>query len=186
MACIQGKDEIYWFDSCGNQENIYSSDKVQSYNNGMVLSKANSCSVGSGSNQLANQATCGNCNYLQGSICGPSTTTQALSDPTANVVCRDLSCVDSNGVKRVNGESWCDYQGSTGTDDGAGGYLRSTDTVGSRDFRETCINGQIETDRCADYRNEICIETQTTASDSPNGKIFCCCRLNQGYECYQI
>ncbi len=185
IGCVQGKDEVYWFDSCGNQENIYDANKVKSYNNGMILSKNSACSLASGNNLLANQATCGNCNFVLGSICGASTNTQKLSEPNANVVCKDLSCVDADGQKRVNGESWCAYQGSTGTAAGAGGFLRSTDTVGSRDFRETCINGQIETDQCADYRNEICVESQTSTPNTPTGKISsAACRINLGYECY--
>jgi hypothetical protein len=26
-GCLEGNEEIYWFDSCGNRKNIYSSDK---------------------------------------------------------------------------------------------------------------------------------------------------------------
>lgn len=186
VGCVQGKDEVYWFDSCGNQENIYDANKVKSFDDGKVLSKNESCLIGSGTNLLANQATCGNCNYLAGSICGTKTAGQHLSDSTADVVCKDLSCVDGDGKKRVNGESWCAYQGSTGADVGAGGYLRSTDTVGSRSFRETCMNGELRTDPCADYRNEICTEAQTTAPHSPNGKISsAACRINLGYQCYE-
>jgi len=33
VGCFTGKDEIYWFDSCGNRENIYSSDRDLSWNN---------------------------------------------------------------------------------------------------------------------------------------------------------
>ena len=182
ISCIQGKDEVYWIDSCGNQENIYDANKVASFNNVNILSKNNSCSLSVGTNSLANQASCGNCNYLLGSICGTKTSTQKLSEPNANVVCKDISCIDENGKKRLNGESWCAYQSSTGTEKGAGGYLRATDTVGSRDFRESCINGEIKTDPCADYRNEICTQSQTT---TPDGEISsAACRINLGYQCY--
>jgi hypothetical protein len=34
VGCNEGNEEIYWFDSCGNKENIYSSDKDASWNNG--------------------------------------------------------------------------------------------------------------------------------------------------------
>ncbi len=120
IECVQGKDEIYWFDSCGNQENIYDSNKVASWNNGLVLPKNESCSLGNGDNPLANQATCGNCNFITGSTCGPSTPTQKLAEPNANVVCTDLSCIDSDGNKRQNGESWCTYQGDIGVDGNRG------------------------------------------------------------------
>ncbi|HLF54010.1 MAG TPA: hypothetical protein VI544_02415, partial [Candidatus Nanoarchaeia archaeon] len=90
-SCIQGKSEIYWFDSCGNKENIYSADNVKSWNGGRVLIKDESCSLGSGSNFLANQGTCGNCNYYAGSTCGIKSGTEKLDDSLQDVVCKDLS-----------------------------------------------------------------------------------------------
>ena len=38
VGCYEGKDEIYWFDSCGNRENIYSSDNYY----GIYLHSSNS------------------------------------------------------------------------------------------------------------------------------------------------
>ena len=115
-SCVEGLDEVYWFDSCGNKENIYSTNKVQSWNSGKVLSKNESCSIGTASNKLSNKATCGNCNYLTGSRCGLKTTSEKLADGSQNVVCRDLRCTDSTGKVRENGESWCAYQGAIGVD----------------------------------------------------------------------
>ncbi|MBU2589243.1 MAG: hypothetical protein KKB39_00600, partial [Nanoarchaeota archaeon] len=40
-GCI-GED-VYWFDSCGNRENIYDADKRKSYNEGFVMSESESC-----------------------------------------------------------------------------------------------------------------------------------------------
>ena len=104
--CIEGKDELYWFDSCGNKENIYDANKGKSWNDGKVLGKADSCSIGTETNGLKNQNTCGNCNYILGSICGEKTANEKLSDGSIDYVCRDLSCTDKDGQKRVNGESW--------------------------------------------------------------------------------
>ena len=159
VACVSGENGLYWFDSCGNQENIYSSDKVQSYNNGMVLSTSNSCSVGNSGNPVANQGNCGNCNVQEGSICGAGTSTQKLDDPLLpNAVCLDLSCVDSNGNTRQQGESWCGYQGSYGPGNATGGYLRATGTVGSRSFVQTCYDANITTEPCEDYQGEVCVQ----------------------------
>ncbi|MEK6933952.1 MAG: hypothetical protein AABW75_03690 [Nanoarchaeota archaeon] len=180
--CIEGKDELFWYDSCGNRENIYSSNKVESYNKGKVLSKAESCSLGTSSNPLANQKSCGNCNYLLGSKCGKKIADEKLSDNALDFVCRDLSCVDSDGKKRAHGESWCAYQGSIGTDKGADSLLRSTDVAGSRQFRKACIDGEIQTEPCADFRNEICVEAKTPI---PNSGTFssAACRINRAIEC---
>jgi len=193
VSCVENKDEIYWFDSCGNQENIFEGaaqvQKEHSWNNGKVLSKNNSCSLASGNNFLANQEACGNCNYLLGSKCGVKTPSQKLSGITANVVCRDLNCIDESGKKRKHGESWCEYQGSVGIEKTGAGkkgevMYRGTDTAGSRNFRRVCIDGEIRTEPCADYRNEICIESQT---DIPGGKFSsAACRINRAYTCYEF
>ena len=183
-GCFQNEDEVYWFDSCGNRENIYDSNKVKSWNNGKILTKEESCSLLSGNNLLANQKSCGNCNYLLGSKCGKKTNSEKLSDGAFDFVCKDLSCVDEDGEKREHGESWCEYQGSIGTDKGAGGFLRSTDTAGSRHFRKTCIDGSVRIDPCADYRNEICVEAK---SPIPGGKTFssAACRINRWQQCLE-
>lgn len=180
--CIGGKDEIFWFDSCGNRENIYESNKVKSWNDGKILSKEESCSLGNDKNLLANQKSCGNCDYLLGSKCGKKTADEKLSDSAFDFVCRDLSCVDSDGKKRAHGESWCVYQGSIGTDKGADGLLRSTDVAGSRQFRMACIDGEIQTEPCEDYRNGICVEAKTPL---PSGGTFssAACRPNRAIEC---
>ncbi len=182
-GCVQGRDEIYWFDSCGNRENIYDADKFKSFNNGMVLSKTNSCNI------LGNTATCGNCNYLLGSTCGLKTSTQKVADSSVDVVCRDLTCKDENGNTRQNGESWCAYQSSIGVDNvgttNKGVLLqRSVDTVGSRDFRKVCINGEVQTEPCADYRNEVCVQADTPTQ---NNKVFssAACRINRWQQCLE-
>ncbi len=183
-SCVEGRDELYWFDSCGNRENIYSANKAESWNNGEVLTKGESCSLGSGRDPLDNQASCGNCNYLAGSICGAKTSSEKLSDGSIDFVCRDLRCEDSDGQIRENGESWCAYQGTIGVDTGTSGKQRSVDTPGSRHFRQVCLDGEIRTEPCADYRNEICVEGQT---DKASGGTFssAACRLNRWQQCLE-
>lgn len=175
--CVDGKDEIYWFDSCGNKENIYDANKVRSYNDGRVLSKQESCSLGTDSNPLSSQGTCGNCNYLQASRCGQETASEKLADVTQDAVCRDLRCKDENGKIRLNGESWCAYNSAIGVDGS-----RSIDTPGSRHFRQVCIDAEVRTEACADYRNEICVESQSPIS---NGASFssAACRINKWQQC---
>ncbi|HVY01617.1 MAG TPA: hypothetical protein VHA12_02530, partial [Candidatus Nanoarchaeia archaeon] len=168
--CLDGKDEIYWFDSCGNKENIYSANKEQSWNNGKVLSKSASCDV------TNNKNTCGNCNYLLGSRCGAKTSTQKLADNTQNFVCRSLTCLDDEGKERKNGESWCAFDSSIGVDQG-----RSTDVVGSRHFRKVCIDGEVRTEPCQDFRNGICVETKNT--EIVGGFSSAACRLNTWQSC---
>jgi len=169
-GCVEGKDEVYWFDSCGNRENIFSVPRTGSWNNGFVLDKSQSCNISTNG-----KVNCGNCNYLQGNICGRASSKSEVS--VGDFVCKDLSCIDKNGNKRQNLESWCAYQGSTGVEGN-----RGTDTPGSRHFRNTCIRGEIVRDSCADYRNEICVQADT---DIGSGKKFstAACRINRWQEC---
>lgn len=182
-ACSEGKDEIYWYDSCGNRENIYDANKVKSFNAGKILAKNETCSLSTGNNPLGNKNTCGNCNYLLGSICGIKTSNEKLADSSQNYVCRDLSCKDDLGNKRLNGESWCAYQGAIGVD-GTGKTARSVDTPGSRHFRQVCIDGEVRTEPCGDYRNEICVEAQSPIA---NGNTFssAACRINRWQQCLE-
>ncbi len=181
-ACAEdnsGNNKVYWFDSCGNRENIYSANKAESWNKGRVLSESDSCSLNSGNNPLAYQGTCGNCNYLLGSICGAKTSREKLLDSTQEFVCKDLSCIDEEGKKHKQGESWCAFQGAIGVDNG-----RSADSVGSRHYRKTCLNGEIRTDPCQDYRNEICVSEITKLSNG-NSISSAACRINLAYQCYE-
>ncbi|MBM3230168.1 hypothetical protein FJZ22_00735 [Candidatus Pacearchaeota archaeon] len=168
-GCVAQKDEVYWFDSCGNRENIYALPKTTSFNGGGVQPKSASCTL---TQQLTNAGICGNCNYLQGSICKRAPGVASIGD----FACRDLKCTDRWGNKRAPGESWCAYQGSTGQDTN-----RGTDTVGSRHFRETCVQGEVQQDACQDYRNEICV--QTTSGTGATRYTTAACRLNRWAEC---
>ncbi len=159
-GCIEGEEEIYWFDSCGNRENIYSSNKLNSWNEGKVLSKQDSCNPNSANSR---SSSCGNCNYELGSICR-----EFGAGDKGNMegfTCRDLNCDDAPGhagrkKDRINGESWCVYDGQIGNlGIGSIGAL-SVDPVGSRHFRYACVNGEVKVEPCADYRKEICVEDE--------------------------
>ncbi|MBS3091545.1 hypothetical protein J4217_03810 [Candidatus Pacearchaeota archaeon] len=185
-SCINEKDEVYWFDSCGNRENIYDANKVKSFNNGKVLSKNESCSLGTSSNAFSNKNICGNCNYLLGSTCGLKESGDSIY---GNSICKDLRCKDENGAVRQNGESWCAYQGAIGIDKGVGTtkdkqpLFRSIDVVGSRNFRKVCIDGEVRIDPCADYRNEICVQADTKAGSKTFSSAAC--RINRWQQCLE-
>jgi hypothetical protein len=168
INCFEGKDEIYWFDSCGNRENIYDADKDFSWNNGRILSKENSCGAGESN---INSRTCGNCNRALSSICS-ETRGAETSVIDGNFVCKSLKCVEEDGTVRENGESWCAYDGYIG--DGK-------DTVGSRHWKYRCDNGEIISDGCADYRGEIC----TQYDIEEDGKTFSIaeCVINEAMAC---
>lgn len=180
-SCVAGKDEVYWMDSCGNRENIYDAlNRDASWNNGRILAKNESCGLALGNNPFARQASCGNCNYLVGSVCGA----QRAGDITpteGNFMCRDLSCTDEWGTRRKQGESWCAFDSKIGVQ-GTGSGQRSVDLPGSRHYRKACINGEVITEPCADFRNEICSETRDAAA----GFSSAACRINQWQKCAEI
>lgn len=166
IGCVDGKDEIYWFDSCGNRENIYNSDKTASWNNGKILSKGKSCNPNSSN---IDSTTCGNCNRALGSVCASSTDPKVKD---GDYICKSLKCTDAEGKTRENGESWCIYDSYIG--DGK-------DTVGSEHWRAYCSNGKIEVDLCGDYRGKICVQSEMKSS----GKEFsiASCVTNTAFEC---
>ena len=102
-GCLPDREEVYWFDSCGNAENIYGSDKDTSYNNGVLLSKEESCNPDS--NNL-NNADCGNCNYLGGTLCMK---VERGKKPTfGDYACEDINC----GVDSITQEKTAPASGS--------------------------------------------------------------------------
>jgi len=168
VGCVNGTDEIYWFDSCGNKENIYSSDRDSSWNNGKILSKDDSCNSGSSN---INSETCGNCYRALSSVCS-KTKFGETSIKDGNFVCKSLKCIDENGDIRENGESWCVYDSYIG--DGK-------DTVGSRHWKRMCVEGEVIVEPCADYRGEIC--TQSEIEEDGETFTIANCVPNQATEC---
>jgi len=165
-TCYNGK--VYWTDSCGNRENVYSSNKDKSWNNGRVLEPDLVCSPNDGSNK-----DCGNCEYLLGSRCAVWDGTLNIGKPAgSDYYCKRTECVDRNGNKRINGESWCVYDGNVG---------KGLDKVGSRYFREICVDGEVKVEPCAEYRNEICLEG---GIETDSGFFqTAACRVNRWQDC---
>ena len=179
VGCVTGKDEIYWFDSCGNRENIYEGNsaagKTSSYNNGQILSKGESCIV----NLLdpTSVETCGNCDRFTSSKCVATT-----EDPQIDYkgfVCQSLNCTDINGNIRQNGETWCGYDNKIWNETNNLAY--SSDSVGSSHWKMWCDEGTIKSKNCGDYRNFICAEKVISelGFDYSIGE----CVMNQANQC---
>ena len=182
VKCSLDKDEVYWHDSCGNQENIYDSNKARSWNDGKVLPKSESCQLSSGNDPLGNQERCGNCNYFLGSVCGiPGETDETIVDSAlGNFVCQDLSCEDEHGNLRKNGESWCSFESQIGVDnEDQPNTERSVDVPGSSHYRRICLDGEVRTESCGEFRNEICVESRDERADFSSSA----CRINQWQQC---
>ena len=160
-TCVDGKDEVYFKDSCGNIANIYDSGKVSDKDYWRKkISKTEACNS---NNANINNPNCGNCNYLSGSLCGTASRLKT-SPKYGNAICRDLNCKDTTDGPKKHGESWCS------TDN-------NKDSVGSRYFRHLCISGEEIVEPCVDFRNEQCIE------DDINGFSQAACRVNRWQDC---
>jgi hypothetical protein len=201
-TCIDGKDEVYFLDSCGNIANIYDITKdpeelgVDNAKNDpywtKIVPKSESCDETTAG---TSDGACGNCNYYFGSTC---------RDVKGDNVCVDLNCnedVNDDGVKETmrHGESWCANSENYAIDnlgvkkiDVSSGEISTTivdaesyktfNTPGSRYFRMLCYNGEVMVEPCADYRQEICIEAETELS---GGEVFksARCRTNRWDDC---
>jgi hypothetical protein len=184
INCEDGK--IYWFDFCGNRENVYEgnseSEKIESWNGGVVKEKgAEVCSV-----DLTNKnslESCGNCDRAT-SIC-KQTGIGEISVDEDNFVCADLGCDEDGDGKNEwqNGESWCVYEGQVG-EYSKEGVSVSSDIPGSSHYKKECNQGEITIDNCDIYRTQICAEntTQVNGVDFSRAK----CRPNLGRTCFEI
>jgi len=158
-TCVDGKDDVYFLDGCGNLANVYDSQK-QNIENYWTYITAPTCS-GSG---------CGDCDYLAGSTCGTV---------AGKEVCKDLGC-KYEGNDYQHGETWCADAEGVSKIKFTGEKIRSSgqDLPGGRYFRMVCYNGEVTVEPCADYRQEICIQSEVGTFRTAS------CRVNMWQDCY--
>lgn len=166
--CAEG--DVYWFDSCGNKENVYaggsSEEKDKSWNNGRVKDADEICSPDS------DDKSCGNCDYLLGTRCAEWEGFLGVGKPSgSDYFCRRNVCVDRYGNERKNGESWCVVDSQP-------------NAPGARYYREVCIDGSVEVEPCADFRNEICVSSFTSTEEGNFETANC--RVNRWQDCSLI
>lgn len=166
-TCIAGRDEVYFMDTCGNPANIYDSAMISDkeyWTN--IKSKWESCGFGAGN---GNSKSCGNCDYILGSICK-----EEKGASYGDYICTDLNCKKtSNGKSYKHGESWCVYDDK--------GPEEKGNYVGSRFYKHICINGEEVLEACEDYRNEICIEDKLVSGGVSFSQAAC--RVNRWKSC---
>ncbi len=162
--CVEGRDEVYFVDSCGNLANIYDASKIENKEYwSKIYGKAKSCSPGSSN---ADSATCGNCDYYLGSTCKDYKRAEDKVRPNyGDKICRDLSC-EYDGKSYSHGETWC--ANAKGT---------KNNLPGSRYFRLVCYNGDVSVEPCADFRQEICIESDIEGFKTAG------CRVSMWQDC---
>ncbi|MGA2130277.1 MAG: hypothetical protein ABSG05_01520 [Candidatus Pacearchaeota archaeon] len=169
--CVPGKDQVYFVDSCGNMANVYDESRINdpSYWTN-IQDPSTSCNFGSSN---ANSATCGNCDYISGSVCkafqrGSQQTQTAPKN--GNFVCADLSC-HFNGQTYEQGASWCISNTAQ----------RNQNLPGSEDAVQKCFDGEVTTELCDPFRNQICLQT-TSNGNFPVAN----CVVNRWQDCTTI
>ena len=198
-TCVDGRDEVYFLDTCGNIANVYDASKLQDEDYWTYIQPP-TCSVNSDG-----ASSCGNCDYYGGSTCKQRKLGEKVD--YGDNICRDLSC-DYEPFKKIygrnprHGETWCQRIIGTGEDSiSIGTHMSSIpeegtfDTIdlldishsngnlpGSRDFRMVCYNGEVTVEPCADYRQEICIQSEV--GEGQNTFKTASCRANLWRDCY--
>ena len=193
----QDDEDVYWFDSCGNKENIYTGldnsetiDKI-SDNNGLI---ANIDDLKKKTSDVK-----GNCDYLGsdgsfGTVCAQKTKEDGTDDEESTKVtnfCRNTSCTYDGEPKR-NTESWCEtdpnnknpilkinsenkfVNDSSSKDPNTSAESFGLEPVGAEYIRKQCLDGEIITDSCMSYRKEVCIEGTKLVSDDEYQPIAGC------------
>lgn len=93
---------------------------------------------------------------------------------------------NDGGTTRYNGESWCLYDVSPdaySVDFNFNDGKIPIGVMGSRDFVRVCLNGNIITEPCADYRSQICVQTKDSANNRWNQGA---CVMNMWPQCLII
>src|SRR3990172_7760903 len=166
-TCVEDKDEVYFIDNCGNLANIYDAEKADDPNYWTVIvEKGESCSPDSSN---ANSKSCGNCDYLAGSTCKAYQrgNSQTVQPQMGNNICADLSC-EYNGKAYQHGESWCAT---------SSGFTESA--PGSESYRMVCYNGEVTTEECPSFREQVCAEEEV-AEDFTSAS----CVVNRFRDCF--
>ena len=172
-TCVDGEDDVYFVDTCGNLANVYDSSKL---NDNTYWTKMMEPVCGDSAGNKGS-SSCGNCDYNSGSTCKAYQRTQDEVAPVAGEnLCRDLRCTYTDPATKVkktyeHGESWCVSSSLT-----ADKY-----SPGSRDYRLVCMNNEILVEPCDDFRNEICIEEPV--SNAGVQYSYAGCRMNLWRDC---
>ena len=189
-TCVEGRDAVYYLDTCGNLANIYDASKFNDKEYwALMKNPLESCGYQS-SDGNSNSGICGNCDFFKGSTCKKYENTP----PTyGDYICKSLDC-EYKGQDYQHGETWCAVSGggsviqydthvsTTESVKAIKERLQNENIPGSRYFRLMCYNGEVIIEPCADYRQEICLQDQV---DIGNGKVFRygACVANKWQDC---
>jgi hypothetical protein len=95
-------------------------------------------------------------------------------------ICRDLAC-EYDGKRFEHGETWCaEVEGVSDVQkDEKPTNIEEENLPGSRYFRMLCYNGDVTVEPCADFRQEICLESEVNSFSAA------ACVVNRWQDCAQ-
>lgn len=158
QKCINGSQELYNADSCGN---AYIDDIARSCTNHNEI-----CVVHQ--DQQNDSCESMNCNRIYSNY-------ESHSD-FDNLIYINFEPEWKTGMDIPNGASWCVYDTDLDAPPAIG-----TSTRGSVQYKFTCLYGKQYVESCGDGRTSICVETNGTCYD-PNGVDQTCLGKSQS-EC---
>ena len=178
-TCVPDSSQVYFKDTCGNLANVYDASKLNDEQYWTkIIDPTDSCGADS-VNGNANSATCGNCNYLAGSICKPYVRGENVKPSYGDNICQDLGCHTGElaqefkkeyGRDPYHGESWCALSNKAGVK-GFG--------VGTESYVLSCYDGEVIQEGCSvgNHRSLVC------KSDVTNGVSSAACIVNLWQDC---
>ncbi len=131
-GCLPTEDHVFYFDSCGNREEVAS---PCNYLDGSLCGDLE----GDGTYECE-KIDCSDQDVTKLSLYK----NDYLGTPQVEMI----------SAKVRHGESWCIYDVEAQDDDTTGGQ----DPPGSRYYRSVCISGKEYTEPCADFRKEWCMD----------------------------
>lgn len=172
-TCVEGKNEVYFIDSCGNIANIYDANKVDDIAYWSYIPGVEGVEVDEGDGEgNAGSVTYGYCDYLQGSTCRRY---DRGIDPGrarfGDYICRDLGCKASlplsGGQYREHGEEWCSEP--------IGNFENAK--PGQLSYLLYCYDGEVQYELCDSFRNKLCLKNETTGAAD--------CVINEWMQCIE-
>lgn len=151
-TCVDGKNEVYFVDSCNNLANIYDANKIDDIAYWSFIPGVEGVEIdfGDGKGNIGSSIY-GACDYLQGSTCGPG------NARFGNNICTDLRCTASQltgNIIREHGEEWCSEP------------IRNFENAkpGQTSYLLYCYNGEVQYEICDSFRNKICLQNEDTGT----------------------
>ena len=171
--CIEGRNEVYFIDSCGNIANIYDANKIDDVAYWSYVPGVEGVEVDMGDGEgNAGSTIYGYCDYLEGSTCRRY---DRRIDPNkarfGDYICRDLGCKAtiplSGGQYRDHGEEWCSES------------IENFENAkpGQLSYLLYCYDGEVHYELCDSFRNKLCLQDEDTGAAG--------CVMNRWLECIE-